>query len=57
MASETNFIFYNVNGGSELYMQRMAKAGSLVGRPFNHGEGWNRLSIGTVSQMQYFCKP
>ncbi|WP_299805670.1 aminotransferase class I/II-fold pyridoxal phosphate-dependent enzyme [uncultured Shewanella sp.] len=54
--SETNFIFHKVNGDSELYMQRMAKAGILVGRPFNHGEGWNRLSIGTPAQMQYFCK-
>ncbi|MCG9728483.1 aminotransferase class I/II-fold pyridoxal phosphate-dependent enzyme [Shewanella sp. Isolate13] len=56
LPSETNFIFHKVNGDSELYMQRMAKAGILVGRPFNHGEGWNRLSIGTPAQMQYFCK-
>ncbi|GIU22526.1 histidinol-phosphate transaminase [Shewanella sp. MBTL60-007] len=56
LPSETNFIFHKVNGDSELYMQRMAKAGILVGRPFNHGEGWNRLSIGTLAQMQYFSK-
>lgn len=56
LPSETNFIFHKVNGDSELYMQRMAKAGILVGRPFNHGEGWNRLSIGTPAQMQYFSK-
>ncbi|ABZ78284.1 aminotransferase class I and II [Shewanella halifaxensis HAW-EB4] len=56
LPSETNFIFHKVNGDSGLYMQRMAKAGILVGRPFNHGEGWNRLSIGTPAQMQYFCK-
>ncbi|WP_108945394.1 pyridoxal phosphate-dependent aminotransferase [Shewanella halifaxensis] len=56
LPSETNFIFHKVNGNSELYMQRMSKAGILVGRPFNHGEGWNRLSIGTPAQMQYFCK-
>ena len=56
LPSETNFIFHKVNGDSELYMQRMGKAGILVGRPFNHGEGWNRLSIGTPAQMQYFCK-
>ncbi|GIU19836.1 MULTISPECIES: histidinol-phosphate transaminase [unclassified Shewanella] len=56
LPSETNFIFHKVNGDSELYMQRMQKAGILVGRPFNHGEGWNRLSIGTPAQMQYFCK-
>lgn len=56
LPSETNFIFHKVNGDSELYMQRMAKAGILVGRPFNHSEGWNRLSIGTPAQMQYFCK-
>lgn len=56
LPSETNFIFHKVNGDSELYMQRMSKAGILVGRPFNHGEGWNRLSIGTPAQMQYFCK-
>ncbi|GIU23404.1 histidinol-phosphate aminotransferase family protein [Shewanella schlegeliana] len=56
LPSETNFIFHKVNGDSELYMQRMAKVGILVGRPFNYGEGWNRLSIGTPAQMQYFCK-
>ncbi|MDR8522269.1 pyridoxal phosphate-dependent aminotransferase [Shewanella fidelis] len=56
LPSETNFIFHKVNGDSEKYMQHMQQAGILVGRPFNHGEGWNRLSIGTPAQMQYFCK-
>ncbi|MEC4726210.1 histidinol-phosphate aminotransferase family protein [Shewanella sp. D64] len=56
LASETNFIFHKVKGDSQLYMERMEQAGILVGRPFNHGEGWNRLSIGTPAQMQYFCK-
>lgn len=56
LPSDANFIFHNVKGDSQQYMERMEQAGILVGRPFNHGEGWNRLSIGTPAQMQYFCK-
>ncbi|MBW8185090.1 pyridoxal phosphate-dependent aminotransferase [Shewanella nanhaiensis] len=56
LPSETNFIFHKVTGDNQQYMERMEQAGILVGRPFNHGEGWNRLSIGTPTQMQYFCK-
>lgn len=56
LPSETNFIFHQVKGDSQLYMERMEQAGILVGRPFNHAQGWNRLSIGTPAQMQYFCE-
>ena len=56
LPSETNFIFHQVKGDSQLYMERMEQAGILVGRPFNHAQGWNRLSIGTLAQMQYFCE-
>ncbi|MBV7315883.1 histidinol-phosphate transaminase [Shewanella sp. NIFS-20-20] len=51
-----NFIFHWVNGDTDVYQQRMQQAGILVGRQFNHTNGWNRLTLGTPAQMQLFCQ-
>ncbi|WP_261922765.1 hypothetical protein [Shewanella sp. NFH-SH190041] len=34
----------------------MAEAGILVGRSFNHTDGWNRLSLGRPDEMLTFCQ-
>ncbi|MGL4475041.1 MAG: pyridoxal phosphate-dependent aminotransferase [Shewanella sp.] len=51
-----NFMFHRVNGDTDLYQQRMKAAGILVGRKFNHTNGWNRLTLGTPEQMEKFCR-
>ncbi|MGI2258711.1 pyridoxal phosphate-dependent aminotransferase [Shewanella sp. GXUN23E] len=51
-----NFIFHRINSDTSEYQQRMADAGILVGRQFNHTNGWNRLSLGRPDEMVRFCK-
>ncbi|MCL1035999.1 aminotransferase class I/II-fold pyridoxal phosphate-dependent enzyme [Shewanella submarina] len=51
-----NFIFHKVNGDTSVYQKRMQEAGILVGRSFNHTNGWNRLSLGRPDEMVTFCK-
>ncbi|ADN77755.1 aminotransferase class I and II [Ferrimonas balearica DSM 9799] len=51
-----NFLFHEVKGDTAQYQQRMADAGILVGRAFNHSNGWNRLSLGRPDEMKRFCQ-
>ncbi len=51
-----NFLFHEVKGDTATYQQRMKEAGILVGRAFNHSNGWNRLSLGRPDEMTRFCQ-
>ncbi|WP_025821534.1 pyridoxal phosphate-dependent aminotransferase [Shewanella marina] len=51
-----NFIFHKINADTNTYQANMEQAGFLVGREFNHTNGWNRLSLGTPEQMLKFSQ-
>ncbi|MXR37166.1 pyridoxal phosphate-dependent aminotransferase [Craterilacuibacter sinensis] len=56
LPSHANFIFHRVNSSSAAYRENMKKLHIMVGRPFDHTDGWNRLTLGTPAEMQAFVK-
>ncbi|MCL6263074.1 histidinol-phosphate transaminase [Craterilacuibacter sp. RT1T] len=56
LPSHANFIFHRVNSSSAAYRENMKKLHIMVGRPFDHTDGWNRLTLGTPAEMQAFVQ-
>jgi histidinol-phosphate aminotransferase len=52
--THANFIMHRVPGAQETYIRRMREAGAWVGRPFPPMTGYNRLSLGTPTEMTRF---
>lgn len=51
LPTQANFIMHRISGEVRPYIQRMADAGVLVGRPFPPMLQWNRVSFGTPEEM------
>ena len=51
LPSQTNFIFYEVNGDVQTYIDRMKEHGIAVGREFPSIPGFNRITLGTPEEM------
>ena len=51
LPSQTNFIFYEVNGDVQIYIDRMKEHGIAVGREFPSIPGFNRITLGTPEEM------
>ena len=51
LPSQTNFIFYAVNGDVPTYIDRMREHGIAVGREFPSIPGFNRITLGTPEEM------
>ncbi len=56
LPSHANFIFHRVNASSADYRAAMKARHVMVGRPFDHTDGWNRLSLGTPDEMRAFVR-
>lgn len=54
LPSQANFIFHRIKGDTATYRERMKSRYVMVGRPFDHTNGWNRLTIGTPQEMEAF---
>lgn len=54
--SSTNFVLHRVNSSITSYQRRMRENNILVGRRMTKQDGWNRLSLGTLEQMQEFVQ-
>jgi histidinol-phosphate aminotransferase len=55
--SYTNFIFYSVKKYGGDYAADMLKNHKIIMRSNNYADGqWARVSIGTLDEMQIFCK-
>lgn len=51
LPSQTNFIFYEVKGDVQTYIDRMKEHGIAVGREFPSIPGFNRITLGTPEEM------
>ena len=49
--SQANFIFYEVKGEVQTYIDRMKEHGIAVGREFPSIPGFNRITLGTPEEM------
>ena len=56
LPSQTNFLMHRIKGDVNDHIKRMAEAGIAVGRPFPPMLDWNRVSIGTVREMQAWAE-
>ncbi len=56
LPSQANFVFMKLKGALKDFSDRMKAEHILVGRPFPPADGWCRISLGTVEDMQYFVK-
>lgn len=54
--SEGNFILHETGMELEVYRRAMLARHIRVGRDMGTGRGWNRLSMGTVGEMEYFLE-
>ncbi|MEM0912628.1 MAG: histidinol-phosphate transaminase [Pseudomonadota bacterium] len=54
--SSTNFVLHKINADLETYSNRMLLNNIKVGRRMTKDDGWNRLSLGQVDEMQAFVK-
>ncbi|MBP8814625.1 MAG: aminotransferase class I/II-fold pyridoxal phosphate-dependent enzyme [Laribacter sp.] len=54
LPSQANFMLHRVKGSSAAYREEMKKRHVMVGRPFDHYDGWNRLTLGTPGEMTAF---
>lgn len=52
--SQGNFLIHEITMELKAYQRAMLAEGIRVGRDMNLGYGWNRLSLGTPTQMQRF---
>ena len=51
LPSQTNFMFYEVKGDVQTYIDRMKEHGIAVGREFPSIPGFNRITLGTPEEM------
>lgn len=56
LPSETNFLMHRIPGEVGTYIGRMRDHGVRVGRPFPPMLSYNRVSIGTVPEMERFAE-
>jgi histidinol-phosphate aminotransferase len=57
LPSQTNFIFHEIKGDVQTYIDRMREHGVLVGRVFPPvTNGFNRVTLGTPEEMAIFIK-
>lgn len=56
LPSQTNFIFYEVKGDVQTYIDRMLEHGIAVGREFPSIPGFNRITLGTPEEMTVVIK-
>jgi histidinol-phosphate aminotransferase len=56
LPSHTNFLMHRVKGNVGAHIARMAGAGIAVGRAFPPMLDWNRVSIGTVREMEAWAE-
>lgn len=54
LPSQTNFVFHQINTPVSVYSKHMAAQNIFVGRYFAPYSNWNRLTLGTPEEMQYF---
>lgn len=54
LPSQANFIFHEIKGDVQQYIDRMKEHGIVVGRAFAPITGYNRLTLGTPEEMQLF---
>jgi histidinol-phosphate aminotransferase len=55
LPSHTNFLMHRIPGELETYIMRMREHGVQVGRPFPPMLSFNRVSIGTLGEMERFA--
>jgi histidinol-phosphate aminotransferase len=53
--SNTNFVLHRIGGSLKDYTARMLENGIYVGRRMTTEDNWNRISIGTPTEMQAFA--
>lgn len=56
LPSQTNFIFYEIKGDVQTYIDRMREHGIAVGRKFSSIPNYNRLTLGTPEEMMIVIK-
>ena len=56
MPSQTNFVMHRINGDLTEYVNRMREAEIIVGRAFPPLTTWNRVSLGTVEEMEAWAE-
>jgi histidinol-phosphate aminotransferase len=56
LPSHTNFLMHRIRGSVGQHISRMAEAGIAVGRAFPPMLEWNRVSIGTVAEMEAWAE-
>ena len=56
MPSQTNFVLHRINGDLTEYINRMREAEIQVGRAFPPLTTWNRVSLGTVEEMEVWAE-
>lgn len=54
--SNTNFVLHRINAELATYSSRMLSNNIKVGRRMTKDDGWNRLSLGQVHEMQIFTQ-
>ncbi len=54
--ASTNFLLHSILSPVADYQRRMKANGILVGRRMTAEDGWNRISIGTPTEMQAFSE-
>ena len=52
LPSQTNFIFHEIKGDVQTYIDRMKTYGIAVGREFPSIPGFNRITLGTPDEMR-----
>lgn len=56
LPSEASFIFHEVKGDVQTYIERMYENGIVVGRKFEPITGFNRLTLGRPDEMAVFVE-
>ena len=56
LASQTNFVFFDLKAPLKPFADRMRAENIMVGRPFPPAVQWCRLSLGTPAETTYFVK-
>lgn len=56
LPSHTNFVMHKIRGDLDAYRSRMEAEGILVGRNFPPMLTYNRVSLGSPEQMEYFAE-
>ncbi|MGO1282060.1 MULTISPECIES: pyridoxal phosphate-dependent aminotransferase [unclassified Psychrobacter] len=56
LPSQASFVFHEINGDVQTYIDRMREHGIAVGREFSPITGFNRLTLGRPDEMAVFVK-